>query len=220
MVSILLPTTGRPGMAERCINGIRETTQGHSVEIVCAVDADEESRDRLTPLVEKMLYSGSYRGCSNAWNDCLRMCEGDPVVFAADDLRWGSGWLEKALACLQEFQENWGLVGFNDGHWGPELSTHYLLSRRFIVEVLGGVVAWPFYKHSFNDLEVNERAKRAGRYTWCEDAHVVHEHWLFGDRAQDSTDTRTLGEHPACEQIYHRRAAAGFPNDFEPVITG
>jgi hypothetical protein len=142
------------------------------------------------------------------------------VVFAADDLRWGEAWLDHALATLEEFEDGWGLVGFNDGHWGPGLSTHYLMSRRFIVDVLGGVVAWDFYEHSFNDLEVNERARTAGRYAWCEQARVTHEHWLFGDRQQDATDTRKLGAHAASERIFRERSTAGFPNDgITPVIT-
>jgi hypothetical protein len=170
--------------------------------------------------VDRLLYSDSYRGNSRAWNDCLAVCTGDPVVFAADDLEWEPGWLDAALGMLANFKDGWGLVGFNDGHWGPELSTHYLMSRRFIVEVLGGVVAWDFYPHSFNDLEVNERAKRANRYAWCREAHVGHAHWIFGDRPQDATDTRTLGQHGAAEAVYRQREAAGFPNDgIAPVIT-
>lgn len=219
MISVLLPTTGRPDMAERCVRNLRDTATGYDLEIVCAVDADPESRDRLEPLVDTLLYSESYRGCSRAWNDCLAASSGDPVVFAADDLEWHPGWLAAALETLDDFSDGWGLVGFNDGHWGAELSTHYLMSRRFIMEVLDGVIAWDFYKHSFNDLEVNERAKRAGRYAWCEDAHVTHRHWLFGDRPQDATDVRTLGEHANSERIYYERAAAGFPNTDTPVIT-
>jgi hypothetical protein len=96
---------------------------------------------------------------------------------------------------LSAFPDGWGFVGFNDGHWGEELSTHYLMSRRFIVEHFGGVIAWDCYRHSFNDREANERARRAGRYAWCEDAHVLHRHWIFGDRPQDATDARLLGEH-------------------------
>jgi GT2 family glycosyltransferase len=206
-------------MAKRSIRGLRHTTEGHDIEIVCAVDADPQSRDELAPLVDRMLYSEEYRGCSRAWNDCLAASKGDPVVFAADDLEWHPGWLEASLAVLEEFPDGWGLVGFNDGHWDAELSTHYLMSRRFIIEVLGGVVAWDFYRHSFNDLEVNERAKLAGRYAWCQDAHVRHVHWLFGDRPQDATDTRTLGEHTDSQHIFLGRQAAGYPSDYEPVIT-
>lgn len=218
-VSILFPTTGRPERARRCIDQLRETTKGHELEIIAAVDSDQETALSIGPVVDLLLYSTHYRGCSQAWNDCLAESTGDPVVFAADDLNWQEGWLDAALAKLSEFPDNWGLVGFNDGHWGEELSTHYLMSRKFICEVLGGVVAWPEYKHSFNDLETSERAKAAGRYAWCKEAHVPHEHWLFGDRQKDDTDKRRLPLHAEDERIYKERKANGFPNDRDPVIT-
>lgn len=216
-VSVLFPTTGRPDRAERCLRQLRETL---GLEIVAAVDCDPETAERIGPLVDVLNVSSDYRGCSRAWNDALALATGDPIVFAADDLVWGEGWLDAALLELDEFDGGWGMVGFNDGHWhGDQLATHYLMSRRFIVEVLGGVVAWDFYRHSMNDVEVNERAKAAGRYRWAEDAHVYHEHWIFGDRERDETDTRTLGEHSASERIFQQRQAAGFPTDYDPVIT-
>jgi hypothetical protein len=205
-------------MAERCVADIRLTTTDYDVEIIAAVDADEETARRLYPLVETVLYSDEYRGCSKAWNDALAATAGDPVVLVADDLIFRHGWLDAALDELNRFPEGWGLVGFNDGHFGEELSTHYLMSRRFIVEVLGGVVAWPEYRHSFNDLETTERAKRANRYRWCEDARVDHEHWLFGDRGMDETDQRELPNHPGSQEAFSRRAAEGFPNNHPPVI--
>lgn len=218
MISVLFPTMGRPDRAERCVRELRATTAGHDVEIVCAVDADPETRDRLEPLVDVMLYGEEPRGNSQAWNDCLAVCTGDPIVFAADDLHWSPGWLDAALAELKRFKDGWGLVGFNDGHWGPELSTHYLMSRRFVKDVLGGRVAWSFYGHSFNDVEVNERARRAGRYTWAMNARVYHDHWIFGDREQDDTDRRTLGGHSAAAAKLAERRAAGFPDEEPPVI--
>lgn len=214
--SVLIPTTGRPDRAEACVRNLRDTAD---VEIIAAVDADPESARRLAPLVDKLLVASHYRGCSQAWNDCLAEATGDPIVFAADDLVWKEGWLEAALAKLEEFDDGWGLVGFNDGHWGEELSTHYLMSRRFIVEVLGGVIAWPEYKHSFNDLEVCGRAREAHRYAWCEEAHVRHEHWLFGDRPQDDTDTRRLPDHPTDQAHFDRRKAEGWPPPAKPVLT-
>lgn len=215
-------------MAERCARDLVATTEGHEVEIVLAIDADPESARRLRSLrrrefPDRVQWSFSvrpdYRGNSRAWNDALALSTGDPVVFAADDLNWQSGWLDNALQRLSEFEDGWGLVGFNDGHWDATLSTHYLMSRRFIVEVLGGVVAWDWYRHSFNDLEVNQRAREVGRYAWCEQARVYHSHWLFGDRPQDETDIRTLGDHAEAERVFKERQAAGFPCDYKPVIS-
>lgn len=226
MISVLLPTTGRPEMAERCVARLLDTTDGVPLEICVAIDNCPETLDRIAGIdhppraAVKIDYRQELRGNSQAWNDCLAASTGDPVVFAADDLEWGDGWWQNAAERLSQFPDGWGLVGFNDGHWGEELSTHYLMSRRFVVEVLGGVVAWPEYVHSFNDAEVNLRARQAGRYAWAEDAHVYHSHWLFGDRHRDETDTRTLGGHGAAERTFLERKAAGFPNDgVEPVIT-
>jgi GT2 family glycosyltransferase len=231
LVSVLFPTTGRPQRADKCIRQLLKTTEGHRIEVLVEVDHDNHTMGLLTQARNGRLpvafdprvsvrYSHEYRGCSAAWNAALARSEGEFVVFAADDLQWGEGWLDEALNVMDEsFDENGGLVGFNDGHWGRELSTHYLMSRRFVVDVLGGVVAWDCYPHSMNDLEVNERAKRAGRYAWAENARVYHDHWLFGDRPQDATDTRKLGEHSAAERAYKEREARGFPNDHDPVIT-
>lgn len=224
MVSILLATTGRSEAVAAFIESLRATTTGHSVELAVAVDADPETRKVIASALPDIRfrvvldYSDEYRGSSAAWNAALAASTGDPVVLAADDLKWREGWLDAALKRLAEFPDGWGLVGFNDGHWGAELSTHYLMSRRLIVEEFGGVVAWEDYRHSFNDREANARAQRAGRYAWCENAHVDHKHWIFGDRAQDSTDTRLLGLHSESQQAYDRREAAGFPNDYEPSI--
>lgn len=224
MISVLLATTGRPDMAEAAVRSLIATTKGHDIELVLAVDADRETVDRILFLDAhdgfhvRVDYRDELRGSSRAWNDALRLSTGDPVVLAADDLEWGAGWLEAALATFQEFPDGWGFVGFNDGHWGADLSTHYMMSRRFIVEVLGGVVAWDCYRHSFNDCEANARAQAAGRYAWCAEARVLHRHWIFGDRSQDSTDTRLLGEHSESQRRFDERQAAGFPNDFSSVI--
>lgn len=218
-ISVLFPTTGRPEMAAWCLHELRRTAGDHELEIIAAVDADPETVERIQDLADIITVRDSYRGCSRAWNDALALSTGDPVVFAADDLAWEDGWLDAALARLTEFPDGWGLVGFNDGHWREDLSTHYLMSRRFIIEVLGGVVAWDWYQHSFNDLEVNERAKAAGRYAWCEEARVPHRHWTFGTREKDDTDSRMLGGYGDSERKYQERAAAGFPIDYEPVIT-
>lgn len=223
MISVLLPTMLRPAMAVACVKQLLSTVQGHDVEVIVAIDACLDTRRELKRLKDRRIiidYQPKAKGCSAAWNRALALAKGDPVVFAADDLHWEPGWLTEALKVHQRFGPKGGMVGFNDGHWdGSILATHYLMSRDFIVTVLGGVVAWDFYRHSFNDLEVNIRAKEAGRYAWADKAHVRHLHWMFGDRAQDDTDRATLPEHPASQARFDQRQAAGFPNDYPPVIT-
>jgi glycosyltransferase involved in cell wall biosynthesis len=152
---------GRPEKAQACVQSIKDTAE--DVEIVVAVDGPEADARALADMGCVVDHATEPRGSSRAWNDALAISTGDPVVLAADDLEFRYGWLDAALGTLAEFPDGWGLVGFNDGHWRDELSTHYLMSRRFIVECLGGVIAWDCYRHSFNDREANERARtRAG----------------------------------------------------------
>jgi GT2 family glycosyltransferase len=223
-VSILLATTGRPDMVEHFTRSLIDTTQDHQIELVVAVDADEETVRRVATVVNDthvelvVDYSDEYRGSSRAWNDALASSSGEMVVLAADDLEFQAGWLDAALETMAQHPDGWGFVGFNDGHWRDELSTHYLMSRRFVREVLGGVVAWEAYRHSFNDREANARARIAGRYAWCENARVLHRHWIFGDRPQDETDTRLLALHGESQRAYDEREAAGFPDEQKAVI--
>jgi hypothetical protein len=207
-------------MAERCVRSIKDTTVGHDVEIVAAVDACSATLWRLHELGCVVDWDSEYRGCSQAWNDALMLSKGDPVVLAADDLVFEDGWLGAALSVLDEFEDGWGLVGFNDGHTDNRIfSTHYLASRRLVCEVFGGVIAWEHYTHSFNDVEASERAKRADRYSWSEDARVTHKHWAFGGRPKDDTDRRNLDGWFDSERVYRERSRAGFPNDFKPAIS-
>lgn len=219
MVSILLATTGRADMASESVKGLFAATAGHDIEVIAAVDSDEETRGRLAALGCIVDYSEEYRGPSRAWNAALARAQGDPVVLAADDLVWSEGWLDAALATLADFEDGWGFVGFNDGHWTSELSTHYLASRRLIVEAFGGVIAWECYRHSFNDVEASKRARRAERYAWCEGARVGHRHWTYGERPQDATDARALAAYDESARTYQERESADFPNDYEPVIS-
>src|SRR3954462_13535109 len=130
MISILLATTGRPEKVAAFMHGLIATTGGHEVEVVVAVDCCSRTvrlleslplPDRVTVVVDSC---ENYRGSSAAWNDALALSTGDPVVLAADDLEWQPGWLDAALSTLSSFEGGWGFVGFNDGHWGEELSTH------------------------------------------------------------------------------------------------
>lgn len=220
MISILLATTGRPEMAVDCLSSILDTTEGRLVEYVVAIDNDFITQERVETLFKerkvsrlKVSYQEDYRGPSKAWNDALRLSAGDPVVLAADDLIFHPGWLEAAQEKMAELPEGGGLVGFNDTQIdGQGLATHYMLSRWFIDHYLGGVIAWEFYKHSFNDVEINERAKLANRFIYAPKAIVEHRHWIFGTRSQDATDTRFLGEHAESQAKYTERAAQGFPD--------
>jgi len=184
------------------------------------VDADADTRERLAAICGpvRVLYSDQYRGKSKAWNDGLAAADGAYIVSAADDVWFGDGWLDAALAAMATLPEGGGLVGFNDTH--TQKPTHWMATRWWIINGMGGVMAWEFYATSHNDLETHQRALQAGRYVWAKNAVARHDHFIFGTRRQDHTDRRWLSEWQASRATYERRKAAGFPNDYEAAIRG
>lgn len=202
-------------MATRAVKTAISGAGENKVEVCAAIDDDPATFAALQTAslrgFARITYYDELRGCSRAWNDALRLATGDTLVLAGDDLVFEDGWLDAALAALEEHPGH--LIGFNDGHWGEELSTHYLMPRDFVVDVLGGVVAWECYGHGYNDREANARARAANRYHWCEAAKVRHEHWTYGERVCDDTDTRNLARLAESEANFNRRAAEGFPDE-------
>lgn len=232
LVSICMPTTGRAEQAVACVARCLETAENWMLEFCCAVDVDRESVEALTKWFQAyqepnlhgwaIPFSDHYQGQPAAWNACLKASRGEYVVFAADDLWWMPGWLDAAMTCMATLPEGGGLVGFNDLHRTGAMkkeSTHYLASRRFVIEHLNGCIGFPNCNGACNDSEACARARRAGLYVPCYEAKVEHRHYNHGLRAMDATDflwadkkRKSLGE-------FRRRARLGFPDDFEPAIT-
>ncbi len=211
-VSIVIPTHGRQEQMRRCLDQLFATIQDRDVEvIVCSDDTwIDDPRVKM-----KMTGGGSIEG----WNIGLAESTGQAVVLGADDLWFMDGWLDAALRGLLQIPEKCGMVGFNDMHSdGHRFATHYLMTRDYIDQYNGGVLAIPAYQHNFIDVEATARAKRAGRYYYARDALVEHRHYIWNAAVKDETYERTAGTFQSDQALFERRCAMGFPNDFEPMI--
>lgn len=211
-VSIVIPTHGRAEQAVKCINQLFETVKGHEVEVIVCSDDTMIEDDRIKMVVTE-------GKAIEGWNKGLTQATGDAIVLAADDLWFTPGWLDAALKGLLGLPEHSGLVGFNDGATkGKNFATHYLMTRDYIERFNGGVLACPAYQHNFIDVEASARAQLAGRYHYAEDAIVEHRHYLWGKADKDETYQLTEGTFLPDQETFRQRAAAGFPDDFEPVL--
>ena len=198
------------------MQAFRATTANHTVEIIVVCDRDRETFERLQQEDCKVLYQGEGNAIS-AWNMGLRHATGEYIVFAANDLVPRAGWLDEALRVMRSLPNGSGLVGLNTGDHDT-LATHFMVSRGFIKGYLGGVLAIPHYHHCFTDNEVNERARRAGRYAYAEGARIDHRHPSRGKREADECDAYA-GQWFAVDQTtFEDRKARGFPDDYEAVI--
>lgn len=225
MTSVILPTTGRPERAELCVRQLLSTIPTAApFEVVCVVGADEETYKKLQHIQEEdgrvvLLWEGELQGCSKAWNKGLICSSGQNIVIGADDLWFSPGWHEAALASLTTLPDSVGLVGLNDGHGNADTPcTHWLASRQFLIQYMGGVMAWEHYKFCCNDTEAYYRAINADRYIWCEQALVRHDHPAHGTRPHDENDARNSKWASEDLLLFYARKEQGFPDDFPPAI--
>lgn len=133
---------------------------------------------------------------------------GSPLLCGlANDLLPGRDWLERGLASYRaRFGEGEGLMGFNDGLHGPELSPHFLISRK-LLDRYGG---WPVhYKHNWGDTELNLRAQQDGLYGKSAWSVLYHNHPFLGAEG-DSVYDEGLATFDQDRALFQQRKAAGW----------
>ncbi len=217
-VSIITPSTRRPEQLRACIERLIETTQEHDVEIICVIDDCPDSLKALEGLPIIVISNPKHQGAGACWNQGSRIATGGAFVLGADDVIYHDGWLDAALAALDKLGGS-GMVGLNDLHV-PEhaFATHHLMTRDFVIKYMGGCFVIPVYGHQFIDLEATARARRASKYIWARDAIVEHRHPAHKMAPNDFV-YRLGGSHFARDRkTYQARLAAGWPDDFEPIL--
>lgn len=229
-VSVVMPTRGRPEQLKACIRRLFASVEGSHVDVECLVVVDHDDEATYTALASIEGDDSRLTFITNddpeatavmKWNAGARMAKGDWFVLGADDLWFHDGWLTAAL----EADENasgggGGFVGFNDCHTdGTAYATHYMMRRDYLTKFNGGVLACPHYHSWYIDVEAAERAKRAHTYTYAADAVVEHRHPVWSREPGDETYRRGQKWHTQDQETFFSRARAGFPDDYDPVIT-
>lgn len=215
---VLIPTLHRPVGLTQVLKSLQDTAPG--VEIVVACDPDDQVAHIIADGFGAIHVTckEARQGPAYAWNVALRaMPDGDAYVLGSDDCIFRSGWLEQAMAKLEEIGGS-GLVGLKSKESGTRsLSAFYLMTRDFIVKHHGGVAAVPHYNSWFIDAEACGRAQKAGCYTKTQDVVITHE-WRgpFGDETYRLASSRRAVN----QELYLKRREAGFPDDFPPILKG
>lgn len=231
MISVVMPTKGRPAQAVACVRRLFETTRGHDVECVIVVEETDidtigamdflSNPQEAVPLPVVIHRTPFGLGPIPSWNAGLAVARGEWIVTGADDLDWREGWLDAALA-----HSATGFVGLYDGHTEPsERATHFLLSRAYIEEAQHGYLMPPWYRSWYPDAEMCAVAHRNGAYVCPVEARVEHHHPDWRDAPDDPTYQAGRKHHAEDRRIFYRRQRFGFPNeavawgdDVRPVI--
>lgn len=223
-IAILLPTIYRKDGLKRTLESLFATTQGYELfyEVSVIVAREYDDYDALeicksyNGKVISVICEKEKQGPAYAWNTALKHAQFfDGYFLASDDIEFVDDWLDEVLRV--QAIANKGLIGVNDGTGKYERAgfcTHYFLTRDFILNHNGGVVCCPHYFADFTDVEIIERAKKVNQFVYAEHARIFH-HWReVDDEAYKRGDSRRA----EAKEIYLRRKALGFPDDYEAII--
>lgn len=183
MISLLLPTRGRPGLVTRLFDSIAKNTYHlDQVEVVLYVDEDDlESHDlnsvdfRVIRIIGPALSMGGYNSA------CLNKAQGDVLILANDDMVIRTpGWDDRVRALNVEFEGHIYLGYANDLFKKSRFCTFPIISRR-TCELLGN--PYPAaYQRFFIDVhlfDIFKRLQYAGFdcIRFCDDLVFEHFHY-------------------------------------------
>lgn len=215
--SIIIPTLGRTEQLGRLIGNIYETACTRLSEPpfeIIVVTEDPETiymiREEMGALADLIVAGGT---AVEKWNLGASRASGDWLVLGSDDVIYKPDWLG-----ICERTPNQGFIGLYEGMaWTNDVG-HYMVSRDFACDVLGGVLAIPHYKSWSFDQEVCALARRAGRYAVTPTIVIEHRHYSLGSAPFDHTYARAQEWHVEDARTYMKRKASDFPIDWQPVI--
>lgn len=220
-LSVILATKGRPQQALNCINRIFETTK-LPFELLIMSYPDEEANEIFTVLPKDKDISLHYLACRSvpAYNKGASLAKGTHL-FAVDDDSWfPENWLENIEFAIKATMPNqYGYLKIksdSNNYWAERA----VGSRDFLIDHLGGVLCIPHYYSQYEDVEKSDRAIAAGHFYVVEDVYIEHRHPAYGKAEMDATYQDGFAKYAGIDQVtYQLRKQAGFPNDYESVIS-
>jgi hypothetical protein len=210
VITAIMPCRGRAEQTVRNVKRLLATAGRVEWYLYLVVDDDTPTLAHL-----KVYAGASYtEGTSSQvgyWR-CLQKAteETDAPLICnlANDLLPGRDWLARCYAAYRaRFGAGDGLMGFNDGIHGPELSPHFLISRR-LLDRYGGWPAW--YRHTYGDAELCIRAQQDGCYSKAAWSVLYHDHPFTGG-ADDAVYAEGRAHIDQDAALFHNRKEQGWP---------
>lgn len=200
-ISLLCPTRGRPDNALRLgLSALKTAAQPHRVEILFYVDEDDPTRsqyldafkgrrEELNQFRRCAFLFGEAIGISKAWNELASRCQGNLLIMAADDQTYNDfGWDDRLDVETQKYPDEIFCMWFNEGHWGGNLCTFPIVSRKWCVTL--GYFTTGLFECLYDDMWIWELARRVDRLHYIPDILTEHLHWGYGKAAIDETYSR------------------------------
>jgi glycosyl transferase/beta-hydroxylase protein BlmF len=192
VISILVPTRGRPQNVARLLDSVFATAAGE-VEVVLYVDDDDihgpmikqaESNDVSVIVGPRIVLSECWNRCfERARYDVVMQCC-DEAVFRTDD------WDRFVLAEFQKVPDKIVLVHGRDGIQDAGLATMGFVHRRWVETV--DYLCPPYFSCDYNDLWLTEVADALHRRVFLPDVLFEHMHPVVHKAPLDTTHQERL----------------------------
>lgn len=191
MLTVIVPSRGRPHAVLDLINTVADTRQVASTTVVVAVDHDDPMLDLYQEVVRTRPDVGRVEVVQGGWmvaalnEAALRVVE-DPAVtavgFLGDDHRPRTpGWDAAYLTALQQMGA--GIVYGNDLLQFDFVPTQCAMSASIIRSLRW--MAHPSLRHMYVDTLWRDMAAPVGRLRYLPDVVVEHMHYLNGKAIED-----------------------------------
>lgn len=209
MISVLLPTRGRPNGVARLLTSALETATT-DVEFVVYVDDDDPTAEQTLDVLHRnaaTVVRGPRVVLSEMWNRCWEHARFDVAMQCGDDIVFRSdGWDARVLAEFARSPDRIVFVHGDDGFQHDRVGTHGFLHRNWIETV--GYFVPPHFSSDYNDLWLTEVADALGRRRYLPDVVTEHMHPVAGKGAWDQTHRERLERHQrdGVDALYRRLA--------------
>ncbi len=189
MISILIPTRGRPDNVRRVTNSIFSTAANPvEVEVLFYVDADDGSFPLELINSNVRVVNGPRLELGILQNILYANCKGDLIMYAGDDVVFHTNnWDSLVLSAFNRENDKLILAYPNclATHAG-KMAIHGFLHRNWVETV--GYWVRPGRGAAY-DLWHTDVARKLGRLVYLEEVHVEHVHYRQGSAqaARDAT---------------------------------
>lgn len=200
MISVLVPTRGRPHNMRRMVDSGRATADGHPEYVFYIDDDDRPSRDMAEELYAEagdVQWTHGPRGALNLsqlWNECQKIAEYNVYQHSCDETIYRTpGWDTAVHQAFQMWPDGIGLVYGRDGIHDENLATHGFITRTWVNAV--GYFVPPYFSSDYNDLWLHEVAGAINRRVFLPDVFTEHMHPAVGKGPLDQTHQDRLARH-------------------------
>ncbi len=195
MISILIPTRGRPeAMREITTSALSLAENPNQIEIFFYIDADDDASLKMAqelqaPNIRHMV--GPRVFLSVAWNILASQATHEIYSPIGDDARFRTqNWDTKIKAVFNEYPDKIVHVYAKDGIQNKKLGTQAFVHRNWITTT--GYLLPPYFFSDFTDTWLTEVGKRIKRSRYLPDVFVEHLHPAGGHVELDKTHKERL----------------------------